>query len=70
MEEIERIEEMHGQNDKPLYDEEKDFTEAELSGVDGFAWEWGKAHDRAVEDTDRLIGFCLLFRRSLLSLEG
>ena len=42
----------------------------DLSGLDGFAWEWGKAHDRVVEDTTRLIGFCLLIRRELIDEIG
>src|SRR5262249_25509206 len=35
----------------------------DLAQLDGFAWDWGKAHDGVVEDTDRLVGFCLLIRR-------
>jgi FkbM family methyltransferase len=38
--------------------------------LDGFAWEWGKAHDGCIEDTDRLVGFCLLFRRELVDRIG
>jgi O-antigen biosynthesis protein len=41
-----------------------------LTGLDGFAWEWGKTHDRVIEDTDRLIGFCLLIRRELVDRIG
>ena len=37
----------------------------DLAGLDGFAWEWGKAHDRIREDTSRLVGFCLLIRRAV-----
>ena len=41
-----------------------------LAGLDGFAWEMGKTHDRAVEDTHRLIGFCLLIRRAVVDEIG
>jgi SAM-dependent methyltransferase len=43
---------------------------AELAGLDGFAWDWGKAHDGQVEDTDRLVGFCLLIRREVVEKVG
>jgi tetratricopeptide (TPR) repeat protein/glycosyltransferase involved in cell wall biosynthesis len=42
----------------------------DLAGLDGFAWEWGKAHDGALADTDRLIGFCLLIRREVVDRIG
>ena len=42
----------------------------DLAGLDGFAWDWGKAHDGGVEDTDRLVGFCLLIRRELIDAIG
>jgi GT2 family glycosyltransferase/tetratricopeptide (TPR) repeat protein/2-polyprenyl-3-methyl-5-hydroxy-6-metoxy-1,4-benzoquinol methylase len=42
----------------------------DLGGLDGFAWRWGKAHDRVIEDTDRLVGFCLLLRREVLDAVG
>src|SRR5207245_11399804 len=32
----------------------------DLAGLDGFAWDWGKQHNRLLMDTDRLVGFCLL----------
>jgi len=41
-----------------------------LTGLDAFAWEWGKANDRKVIDTHRLIGFCLLMRRELIDAIG
>ena len=41
-----------------------------LAGLDGFAWERGKAHDGAIEDTHRLIGFCLLIRRAVIDEIG
>jgi len=42
----------------------------DLASLDGFAWEWGKTHDRVLEDTDRLVGFCLLLRRTLVDEVG
>jgi GT2 family glycosyltransferase/tetratricopeptide (TPR) repeat protein/2-polyprenyl-3-methyl-5-hydroxy-6-metoxy-1,4-benzoquinol methylase len=42
----------------------------EIAGLDGFAWDWGKAQDRTVVDTDRLVGFCLLIRRELIEQIG
>lgn len=37
----------------------------QLESLDGFAWEWGKRHHRDLQHVDRLIGFCLLFRRQV-----
>ncbi len=42
----------------------------DLADLDGFAWDRGKAHDRVTEDTDRLVGFCLLVRRAVLDEVG
>ncbi len=42
----------------------------DLAQVDGFAWDWGKAHQGAREDSDRLVGFCLLVRRELIDRIG
>jgi GT2 family glycosyltransferase len=42
----------------------------DLAGLDGFAWDWGKTHNRGVEDTDRLVGFCLLLRREVIDRIG
>jgi GT2 family glycosyltransferase/predicted Zn-dependent protease/2-polyprenyl-3-methyl-5-hydroxy-6-metoxy-1,4-benzoquinol methylase len=42
----------------------------ELGELDGFAWDWGKAHDRRYEQTDRLVGFCLLIRGELFQAIG
>jgi len=40
------------------------------AGLDGFAWEWGKAHDRELVESSRLIGFCLLIRRAVIDAIG
>jgi glycosyltransferase involved in cell wall biosynthesis/SAM-dependent methyltransferase len=32
--------------------------------LDGFAWEWGKAHDRVIEDSACVMPSCFLFRRA------
>ena len=42
----------------------------DLAGLDGFAWDWGKAHDGQVEDSGRLVGFCLLMRREVIDAIG
>jgi FkbM family methyltransferase len=42
----------------------------DLHGLDGFAWDWGKAHDKERAETDRLIGFCLLIRREVIDQVG
>ncbi len=42
----------------------------DLAQLDGFAWDWGKAHDGAVEDAVRLVGFCLLVRREVIERIG
>ncbi len=42
----------------------------DVSALDGFAWDWGKAQDGVIEDSDRLIGFCLLIRRSVIDEIG
>src|SRR5262249_673730 len=41
-----------------------------LAGLDGFAWDRAKAHDGRLDDTNRLIGFCLLIRRALVDQIG
>jgi glycosyltransferase involved in cell wall biosynthesis/Flp pilus assembly protein TadD len=42
----------------------------DLAQLDGFAWDWGKANNRVAEDTDRLVGFCLLIRREVIDRIG
>ena len=37
----------------------------DINQIDGFAWDWGRAHAGQFEDIDRLVGFCLLIRRSV-----
>ncbi|MDB5336757.1 MAG: wbbL 5, partial [Planctomycetaceae bacterium] len=39
-------------------------------GIDQFAWFWGKVHSSERQETDRLVGFCLMFRRELLETIG
>jgi GT2 family glycosyltransferase/tetratricopeptide (TPR) repeat protein/SAM-dependent methyltransferase len=41
-----------------------------IESLDGFAWDWAKMHDRQIEDTDRLVGFCLVIRRELIEKIG
>ena len=41
-----------------------------LADLDGFAWDWGKAHDGVLVDVDRLVGFCLLIRREVIDTIG
>jgi len=45
-------------------------TYQDMSSLDGFAWEWGKRHQGIVEETDRLIGFCLMIRRAVIDQVG
>lgn len=42
----------------------------DLGDLDGFAWEWGKHHNNGHEETDRLVGFCLLIKRELIEQIG
>jgi GT2 family glycosyltransferase/glycosyltransferase involved in cell wall biosynthesis/tetratricopeptide (TPR) repeat protein/SAM-dependent methyltransferase len=42
----------------------------DLTGLDGFAWDWGKKHSGVREGTDRLVGFCLLLRREVVDAIG
>jgi FkbM family methyltransferase len=41
-----------------------------LEELDGFAWDWGKAQNEKIEDTDRLVGFCLMASRGLIDRIG
>jgi GT2 family glycosyltransferase/tetratricopeptide (TPR) repeat protein len=41
-----------------------------LADLDGFAWDWSKAHRGDVVETDRLVGFSLLIRRQVLNQIG
>ena len=42
----------------------------QLSDIDGFAWEWGKAHADQRVETNRLVAFCLLIKRSVIDRVG
>jgi GT2 family glycosyltransferase/tetratricopeptide (TPR) repeat protein len=42
----------------------------DLSGLDGFAWEHGQRHHGQYQETDRLVGFCLLIRREVIDRIG
>lgn len=41
-----------------------------LESLDGFAWDLGKHNHRRYEETDRLVGFCLLIDRKVISAIG
>jgi O-antigen biosynthesis protein len=41
-----------------------------VNELDGFAWDWGRDHDEQRIETDRLVGFCLLFKRSVVDRIG
>lgn len=45
-------------------------TYTDLSCLDGFAWDWGKKHDRQSHDEARLVGFCMLMKRELINQIG
>jgi len=42
----------------------------DLASLDGFAWDWGRRHDAKRDEVERLVGFCLLFRRELTDRVG
>jgi GT2 family glycosyltransferase/2-polyprenyl-3-methyl-5-hydroxy-6-metoxy-1,4-benzoquinol methylase len=41
-----------------------------LAQLDGFAWDWGKAHVGQAVPINRLVGFCLLIRREVIDAIG
>ena len=41
-----------------------------LADLDGFAWDWGGAHEGVRVDVNRLVGFCLLIRRQVVEAIG
>ena len=41
-----------------------------LADLDGFAWDWGRAHDGRRIEVNRLVGFCLLIRRAVVESVG
>lgn len=45
-------------------------TYRDMGSLDGFAWDWGQQYAGQVRDLDRLIGFCLLFKREVLERIG
>lgn len=45
-------------------------TYRDLADLDGFAWEWRSQNRRQLQETDRLIGFCLLIKRELIDRIG
>jgi GT2 family glycosyltransferase/spore maturation protein CgeB/tetratricopeptide (TPR) repeat protein/protein-L-isoaspartate O-methyltransferase len=42
----------------------------DLSGLDGFAWDWSQVNRNVIQETDRLVGFCLLIRKELIDAIG
>ena len=42
----------------------------DLASLDGFAWDWGRRHHAQRDEVERLVGFCLLFRRELVDRVG
>jgi GT2 family glycosyltransferase len=51
-------------------EQQVDVNYESLTGLDAFAWEWGRAQNRKPVDTHRLIGFCLLIRREVVDAVG
>ena len=41
-----------------------------LADLDGFAWDWGGAHEGQRVEVHRLVGFCLLIRREVVDAIG
>lgn len=41
-----------------------------LNELDGFAWDWGHQYHGQRADIDRLVGFCLLFKREVIDQIG
>lgn len=41
-----------------------------FSELDGWAWDWGRDHGHELFETDRLVGFCLLFKREVVERVG
>ena len=42
----------------------------QLGALDGFAWDWGKAHEGQRLEVTRLVGFCLLIKRAVIGTIG
>jgi len=45
-------------------------TYDDLAQLDGFAWDWGEQHRGQYQQTDRLVGFCLLIKREVIDRIG
>ena len=41
-----------------------------LADLDGFAWDWGGAHEGVRVQVNRLVGFCMLIRRAVVESVG
>ncbi len=41
-----------------------------IAELDGFAWDFGKAHNGVIVDVSRLVGFCLLIKREVIDAIG
>ena len=42
----------------------------DLSGLERFAWDHAQSHQEETSETERLVGFCLLFKRKLMNKIG
>jgi GT2 family glycosyltransferase/tetratricopeptide (TPR) repeat protein/2-polyprenyl-3-methyl-5-hydroxy-6-metoxy-1,4-benzoquinol methylase len=51
-------------------EQQVEVTYDDLTGLDGFAWDFGKANNGRLQPTDRLVGFCLLIRREVIDSVG
>ncbi|MDB5388449.1 MAG: wbbL 5 [Planctomycetaceae bacterium] len=45
-------------------------TYQDINSLDGFAWDWGQRNSGQITELDRLVGFCLLFKREVLERIG
>ncbi|HQR43258.1 MAG TPA: glycosyltransferase, partial [Gemmatales bacterium] len=46
------------------------YDQTTLEGLDTFATSWSEAHSHRYEPTDRLVGFCMLLKREVLTKVG
>lgn len=42
----------------------------DMASLDGFAWDFSRRHQGVVEETDRLVGFCLAIKRAVIDEIG